>query len=282
MFSRTRKSNIIHNKTNIILCFSLLISLIILYFLITFLYNKFKIKSNFENSIISSIENDSSDIFSIDKIILYSSANAISNETSRDLWNLNIYQYTDIAIYLNNTSENKLTQKNTIKKLSISDINFNTLPEKGTPTLYYKDIQDFGNSSLIDANQINDTLNFNIINSDDTLDTSKANYFTTCQTPITLEFVNKDIKINAIIPNNNTNLKFDGSLLSHTNIPLNSISCNVSFNINITNNLDENFVYKVSLSIPLEDENNTIYNGYLKKELTNISNSNFLKIKGGN
>lgn len=280
MFSRTRKKkNIVNNKKFIILCFILLISLIVLYFLINFAYTKLKIKSNFENDIISNVEKESSDIFKIDKIILYSSANAINNETTRDLWNLNIYQYTDIAIYLNNNIENGLTTQNTIKNLYIDNINFSTLPERGTPTLYYKDINNFGTSELLEDNKINEALNFNIINSDEILDTSKANFYTTSQTPITLEFVNEEIKTNAIIPNNNTALKFDGSLLSNANISLNSIACTVSFNINIVNNLDEKFVYKTSFSIPLEDVENSIYNGYIKKELNNFSNSAFLKIK---
>lgn len=280
MFSRTRKKrNTINNKKFIILCFILLVSLIVLYFLINFAYTKFKIKFNFENDIISNVGKENSDIFKIDKIILYSSANAISNKTTRDLWNLNIYQYTDIAIYLNNNIENGLTSQNTIKNLYIDNINFSTLPEKGTPTLYYKDIKNFGTSELLEDNKINEVLNFNIINSDEILDTSKANFYTTSQTPITLEFVNKEIKTNAIIPNNNTALNFDGSLLSNANISLNSIACTISFNINIVNNLDEKFVYKASFSIPLEDGENSIYNGYIKKELNNFSNSAFLKIR---
>ena len=40
-----------------------------------------------------------SNIFKIDSILLYSSANAINNSDSKsDSWNLNIYQYTDISI----------------------------------------------------------------------------------------------------------------------------------------------------------------------------------------
>ena len=51
----------------------------------------------------------------------------------------------------------------------------------------------------------------------------------------------------------------------------------LSFNINITNNLDEKYVNKVSIKIPLEDDNTNIYSGFIKKELTNIPNSYFIK-----
>ncbi len=97
--------------------------------------------------------------------------------------------------------------------------------------------------------------------------------------PVTLEFVNKGIKENAIIPNNGESLTLDGSLLTKSNVSLNSISSTVTFNINIINNLDEQFVYNVTIDIPLEDEQNSIYNGSVIKEITNISNPNFLKIK---
>lgn len=279
MFSRTRKKRKnFSNKKFIILCTCLLISLIILCLLLTFIHNKYKIKSNFEKDIILSYISDTSNIFKIDKIILYSSANATSNETSRNLWNLNIYQYTDIAIYLNNNSNNGLTDKNTIKSLYLDNISFSPLPTKGTPTLYYKDIKSFGTSDLLEYNKINNKLDFNIINYDETLDTSKPNFYSTCQTPITIQFINNNVKENAIIPNIGTAIKFDGSLLSKANIALNSLSCTLSFNINIINNLNEKFIYNTSISIPLEEDENSIYDGYIKKELTNFSNSYFLKI----
>ena len=60
--------------------------------------------------------------FSIEKIYLCSSANAIDNTEEQKLDNLGIYQYTDIAVYLNNYKDEGLTEKNTIKQLYIDDI----------------------------------------------------------------------------------------------------------------------------------------------------------------
>ena len=277
MFCCTRnRRKRIDDKKSIILNICLLISLIVFYLLINFVYNKFKVKSSFEKEIINN-SSEVSNIFKIDKIMLFSSANATNNETTRDLWNLNIYQYTDIAIFLDNNEENGLTEQNTIKKLYLDNISFGNLPDRGTPSLYYKDIKTFGTSSLLEYNKINEYLNFNIINYDETLDTSKPNFYTTCQMPITAQFVN-NVKENAIIPNMGTPLKFDGSLLSRANIALNSILCNLSFNINIVNNLDEKFVSNVSFSVPLEDGNSSIYDGYVKKEITFSYDSCFLKI----
>ena len=279
MFSRTRKKRKKDNiNKQIIFLIIVFIAIIILCLLINLIYTKHKAKTNFESDLLSS--NDYSDTFSVDKIVLYSSANATSNETSRNLLNINVYQFTDMAIYLNNNSESSLSSKNTIKELYIDNIKYSPLPEKGTPELYYKAIDNFGIPSLKDENLVQDKLNFKIINSKDTLDTNTASFYETCQTPITLQFVNKDIKANAIIPNTGEALVFDGSLLSKTNIALNNIKTSISFNINLTNNLDEKYVYNVNFEIPLEDNEHSIYEGNIKKEITEFSNNKFLKLRG--
>jgi len=279
MFSRTRKKRKkVNINKQIIFLIIVFIAIIILCLLINLIYTKHKAKTNFESDLLSS--NDYSDTFSVDKIVLYSSANATSNVTSRNLWNINVYQFTDMAIYLNNNSESSLSSKNTIKELYIDNIKYSPLPEKGTPELYYKAIDNFGIPSLKDENLVQDKLNFKIINSKDTLDTNTASFYETCQTPITLQFVNKDIKANAIIPNTGEALVFDGSLLSKTNIALNNIKTSISFNINLTNNLDEKYVYNVNFEIPLEDNEHSIYEGNIKKEITEFSNNKFLKLRG--
>ena len=70
-----------------------------------------------------------SNIFRVNSIVLYSSANALNNsETQEDYWDLNLYQYTDMAINIdNNVSINENTQKNTIKQLYIDNISFSSI-----------------------------------------------------------------------------------------------------------------------------------------------------------
>ena len=281
MFSRTRKKrkkNSTKKFFTILIC--LIVSLLLLFFLSKFIINKFKVKNNFEKELLPYGDENYSEIFSVDKIVLYSSANATSNETTRNLWNINVYQFTDIAIFLNNNRNDYLSSKNTVKELYIDNIQYVPLPEKGTPELYYKAIDNFGIPNLKEDNLIKDKLDFKIVNSKDTLDTNLASFYETCQTPITLQFVNKDIKTNAIIPNTGEPLVFDGSLLSKTNIALNNIKTKLSFKIIILNNENKKFVYNVNIDIPLEDDNNTIYNGNIKKEITNFSNNKFLEIRG--
>lgn len=84
-------------------------------------------------------------VFSIDKVYMYSSANAIDNKDTRAIWNLDLYQYTDIAIYINNRATDKLTYENAIKSLYIDNIKFTSV-KKGNTALYYKNINEFGKS----------------------------------------------------------------------------------------------------------------------------------------
>ena len=108
MFSRTRNKRKKGNPyTTFIILIILLFLLVLFYFLSMFVFQKYKIKNSLEKTTLLENELNNSSNFSIEKVLLYSSANATSNDTSRNLWNLNIYQYTDIIIYINNMKERK-------------------------------------------------------------------------------------------------------------------------------------------------------------------------------
>ena len=105
-----------------------------------------------------------SDTFQIRKIMLFSSADAIQNEaTNKSTWNVNVSQFTDMAIYIDNHSENGFSSKNTISQLYIDNIQYPQMPTLGTPFLYYKNQNDFGKLSFTEENNIQDTLHFEIL-----------------------------------------------------------------------------------------------------------------------
>lgn len=119
-------------KKKNIFYFILSLSIILLIYL-SFIVSKdinYKIKqTKNEKSIYNFIENNSRDVFSIDKITYFSSANSTSSINSNSSFNIeNLIQYTDIAIFINNHSENGFDLENTIKILKISDINFSVKP----------------------------------------------------------------------------------------------------------------------------------------------------------
>ena len=58
---------------------------------------------------------------------------------------LNICQYTDIAIYIDNTSSiSDLTTQNTVKELWIDNIKITPNSDLGSQVLNYKNLNNFG------------------------------------------------------------------------------------------------------------------------------------------
>lgn len=257
---------------------------------------------------------NSQTIFSIDKIYMYSSAGAIENKESRPVWNLNLYQFTDIALYINNRSDDKFNYENSIKSLYIDNIKFTNV-KNGEPSLYYKNINDFGKSiynkaiddsstpaetqepngeqsqentqevniyeqrkKIIEEKQkekITEKLEFSILNDGD-VDYSKPQLYTDCSNPITLEYINNNIKENEIISDIKNDVVFDGNILRKSGVILSDIACTMSFNIIIINNYNQRFIANVYIDIPLEDTTtgDNIYSGKFVKK---IENTNFIR-----
>jgi len=83
-------------------------------------------------------ENNKEQVFKVEKILICSSANAIDLSEKQNLQDMSIYQYTDIAVYINNGEE--LTNKNTIKRLYIDNISLEGTSDIGQKSLNYKNI----------------------------------------------------------------------------------------------------------------------------------------------
>lgn len=218
-------------------------------------------------------------VFSIDKIYMYSSAGATENKEDRPVWNLNINQYTDIALYINNRSEQTLNYENAIKNIYIENIRFSGF-EQGKPSLYYKDINDFGKLSVRDENKIEDRLDFKVIN-DGEINYSEAQIYADCLNPITVQYVNKDIKTNEIISDISTDVIYDGSLLRKTGVILSKINCVLAFDVIIFNFYNQKFIANVYIDIPLEDTDvgTTIYDGKFVKKLENTNLIKFFRVE---
>ena len=234
----------------------------------------YKINDSFSDSIDEIARLNSKTVFSIDRIYLYSSADATSNETTKPVWDLNIFQFTDIALYINNRADEGVTYENTIKELTIDNVKFNNI-QSGTPALYYKNVNDFAKLINSEENKIGDSLEFNVINSGEA-DYSTPVIYSNCQNPITLEYVNTGMKENTVISDISTPLTYDGSLLRKSGILISQIECTLSFRITIINNYNQKYVATVYIDIPLEDSlnNTSIYDG---KIIRNLENTNLVK-----
>ena len=201
--------------------------------------------------------------FSINKIVYFSGANCESTINSNSTFTIsNLYQFTDIAIFINNNSDGNFNAKNTLKNVTLTDFKYELKPNIGTPNIYYKNINDFTKNNYDTNNKIENELNFEV-SSDDEIDFSKPILFNNTANPITLCYVNSGLKMDYTLPQETSNLSYDGSLLKKSSITLNSIACKLSFLITIVNNLDETYKCPVTLSIPLSTENSTLYDGSL-------------------
>ena len=255
------------NHKFIILLFILIIIFLLLSFTVSMAYIN---KVTFEKDILDIAEKNEESIFTINNITLFSSCNSTSEiQPNSSLTLNNLYQYTDIAIFLNPVDKN-LTYKNTLKEVYIDNINFVTVPSDGTPNLYYKNINKFATSDFLEENKIDGSLHFNI-SSEENENLDNPILYNNCANPITLCYVNSNIRTDYTLPDAFSQITYDGSLLKKCGITLSSISASVSFDIHITNNLNQEFICPIYFKIPLElEEGTSIYDGkVLFKDTTN-------------
>ena len=214
-------------------------------------------KVAFEKDILSLAQKNEETIFTINNITFFSSSDSNSEIQSNSSLKLNnLYQYTDIAIFLTPLGEN-LTYKNTLKDVYIDNINFSKSPTDGTASLYYKNINKYATSEYNEENLIENELHFNI-SSEENEELSLPILYNNCANPITLCYVNKNIKTDYTLPDAFTQITYDGSLLKKCGVPLSSIACSFSFDIHITNNIDQEFICPIYIEIPLEQKERNI------------------------
>ena len=231
------------------------ISIILLIYLCNIVYTTFLNKLYMENYY------QNNNVFCINKIVLFSSANASSTINSNNTTTIsNLYQYTDIAIFIDNYSSN-YTLENTLKSVSIENISINRAPKVGSTSLYYKNLNDFSTPNFSIENKFEKNLNFNI-SSEDSIDFSTPTLYNNCANPITISYINSNL-VDSYTINNESQISYDGSLLKDCNIILNDLQCSFSFYIIIENNLGHKYRCPVNIDIPLSQENASIYDGTL-------------------
>lgn len=252
------------DKKIIRLLILILLIIVLLVFYSNIIINIFR-RNRFakQGNIIYEMNKDS--VFSIEKIILCSSANAVDKSENVDLKSLSIYQYTDIAIYIKNGDE--LSNLNTISKLYIDNISFENDFFDANISLNYRNIMDFGLNNIIENEpEKNEEIYFNIVHTNE--ENNQADYYaptfyTDCTNPITLQYVNYNIRQNYQMEPNNA-ISFDGSLLENAGIKIEDINCKIKFRINIINNNLEYYSCWLTIKLPLSD----IYQGTTMKAKT--------------
>ena len=258
---------------NVKLAFAILIILLFIIFLLYyhFILTKYSAKNSFTNQMVEISDENENSIFNIQKILVYSCATAVDNSEDQSLKDVSISQYSDISIYIDNTSYiPDLTNENTIKELYIDNIVVNSNSDRGTKILNYKSPLTFGKYKMVEPPS-NNRIDFNIINTNsenENHDYTMPTFYTDCSNPITLGYLNKDLLTNYSVSDTANKISFNGKVLKEANIDLNDVNYTLNFNIHIVNNLNQKFVYNMSLNVDLNDNNGGIYNGYVYRGKT--------------
>lgn len=254
--------------------------LIVLFFAYKFVFEVESTKRIYAEETEKLMEETKNPVFKIDKIVLYNSAN-VEDRSDGNLSKLDISQFTDIQILINNKSKSEeITAENTISQLFISNIKIETESTDGEKIFNYKNPLNCGKYVDLE-NYRDDGIVFNIVNSNEK--NKSANYdenifYTDCSNPISLGYINKNILKNGMINANNASLAFDGSILKNAGIDIQKLNATISFTIHIINNYNEEYICNVQLNNDLTAEEG-IESGYLMNIINPKSNElNFIKI----
>ena len=248
------------------------IIVILILFLISVLGYKYifeveTLRTRYAEESVEFVENNNNPVFKIGQIILFSSANATDNSDGK-LKNIDISQFTDMAIYIDNKGKVKeITPENTINEIYIDNIKIEGASNMGEKIFNYKNPKNIG--KYVDlSNWQQDGILFSVLNTNPKNDLANYDepiFYTDCSNPISLGLINKNILTNCEVSEETGSITFDGSILRGANVNLKDLKTKVSFTINVTNNYNEKYACNVELDIDLESENQEIYSGYLVK-----------------
>ena len=259
-----------------ILC---LMMLGILYIDYRFIFQKIFARNAFVKELIVIAEANKEPVFRVSKMIKYSSAEAIDNTAQQNLQDLSIYQYSDIALYIDNFGD-EITEKNTIKELYLDNFQIDVGYHYGSLALYYKNPLEISKFRMVDENEIEDKLEYEIIytnEENENSDYQKPVFFTDCSNPITIGYIHKDVINNYQVTKENGLVSFDGRIFNNLDINLKDLSPKISFTIHLKNHLDEKFICNVSANLQLETEEGSVKSGYIIEILDDIKYYSFFK-----
>ena len=94
-------------------------------------------------------------------------------------------------------------------------------------------------------------------------------------TPITLTYLNKNIKTNFQINKNDSSVIYDGRLLRTANVDLTRLYCKVNLQINIETIDGEKYRTKLYIDIPYKTNEYSIYNGNILTKVQTNGNAKF-------
>ena len=196
--------------------------------------------------------------FCVPKIIFYHGANIANDSESSSLTNLNIGQFSDFSIYIdNNKVDSTLTDANTIKELYIDNISVNVKINNGNATFNYKNPLYFGKYTELAPISAGERINFKIISTNkqnEGADYNEPVFFTDCSNPITLGFTNQDIVTKYSISDSSNKVYYNAKVLKEAGVLLDDINPTIHFTIHIVNNLNHHLSCDIRILKPLDED----------------------------
>ena len=243
------------NKTMLLKTFLFLLLVTLLVFLFINVTEKIQTNKRFEDDALEFANLNTSTLFSIDKVTLFSSANGVQDSEVKQGFVLDIYQYTDIALQITNSENLK------IQEFYIDNISYFTKPELGNPILRYKNPLDFGKTDNEKDPYLKETedIFFKVLDTNIETDYTKAHIYNNLSNPVTLTYINKGVKTGYSVSARELTLTYDGNLLQKSNVDLNKLECKLSFDVHILVTDLEEYVCKISIDIPLKNGTSSIY-----------------------
>ena len=146
--------------------------------------------------------------------------------------------------------------------MKINNIEFTKTPAEGKPNIYYKSINNFAKSEFEENNIIDKELEFEVT-SEDKSELNKPILYNNCANPITLSYINQNIKTDYTMTDTQNPITYNGTLLKRCGVTIPSIETSISLDIELENNKKQKFRATIYLDIPYEDKEKSIYDGDL-------------------
>ena len=198
--------------------------------------------------------------FELSKITVVSTAEGVSNENRQERWNLNINQNNDIYISI---QKNKKYEDEKIQSIIIDNINVSKLPNKGNICAYMPNSTGERILTNSEESKIEESLTYK-----GSAQTNYQNLEIGNQGGTILFRIAND-NICEYISNEGEEIKHDGTLIGKTDVKIEDLQFNVSFDI-LINIKNRKYKGTVSMEMPCGD--------LIKEGTCNIEKTDFTDV----
>lgn len=203
--------------------------------------------------------------FSLDKILLVSTVDGDIIEDTENLWNIGVTQVNDVYMYINKKVENDIT----IENITFNNFVINKPMQKGKLKL----LRPTGELSNLYSLSEQDYLNEGITYLGGKIDDMKSLEIGNNGGIVGFRLAITDL--GSYVSNENTEIIYDGRLLSHLGVTEEELDFNISFDIIIETSDRVKYKGTATMSMPVQG---FIENGSANLEITDLTNLVFKRI----